>query len=74
MAMKPGKQRALDKSTLLCELINLLEKTKVGTRAKAEHPFLVCRGGGSAMRKCAAEGWSRTRCNPRRRAHCKIHG
>ncbi|MFO0113137.1 MAG: IS5 family transposase [Sphingomonadaceae bacterium] len=43
VAMKPGKQRALDKSTLLCELINLLEKTKAGIRVKAEHPFLVPR-------------------------------
>lgn len=41
VAMKPGKRRALDKSTPLGELINRLEKTKAGIRAKVEHPFRI---------------------------------
>lgn len=41
VAMKPGKRRALDKSTPLGELINRFEQTKAGVRAKVEHPFRV---------------------------------
>lgn len=41
VAMKPGKRRALDKSTAVGELLDKLEKTKAGIRAKVEHPFRV---------------------------------
>jgi len=40
VAMKPGKRRALDKSTPVRELLDKLEKTKASIRAKVEHPFL----------------------------------
>jgi len=39
--MKPGKRRALDKSTPLGELIDQIEKVKASVRAKVEHPFRV---------------------------------
>ena len=41
VAMKPGKRRALDKSTGLGELMDKLEKLKASVRAKVEHPFRV---------------------------------
>ncbi|SPD37715.1 transposase (fragment) (plasmid) [Cupriavidus taiwanensis] len=41
VAMKPGKRRALDKSTPVGKLIDKLEKTKASIRAKVEHPFRV---------------------------------
>ena len=40
-AMKPGKRRALDKSTPVGGLLDKLEKTKASIRAKVEHPFRV---------------------------------
>ena len=40
--MRPGKRKALDKeNNPLDALIDLLEKTKAGIRAKVEHPFRV---------------------------------
>lgn len=39
--MKPGKRRALDKTTAMGDLLNRLEKTKAAIRAKVEHPFRV---------------------------------
>ena len=41
VAMKPGKRRALDKSTPLGEVIDQIEKLKASVRAKVEHPFRV---------------------------------
>ena len=41
VAMKPGKRRALDKTTPMGDLLNRLEKTKAAIRAKVEHPFRV---------------------------------
>ena len=42
VAMRPGKRKALDKeNNPLDALIDLLEKTKAGIRAKVEHPFRV---------------------------------
>ena len=41
VAMKPGKRRALDKSTGLGELMDKIEKLKASVRAKVEHPFRV---------------------------------
>ena len=40
-AMRPGKRRALDKSTPCCELADKIEKIKASIRAKVEHPFRV---------------------------------
>ena len=40
--MRPGKRKALDKeNNPLDALIDLLEKTKAGIRAKVEHPCRV---------------------------------
>ena len=41
VAMKPGKRRALDKSTPLGEVIDQIEKLKASVRARVEHPFRV---------------------------------
>jgi IS5 family transposase len=41
VAMRPGKRRALDKSTELGRLLDQLEKVKAQIRAKVEHPFRV---------------------------------
>jgi IS5 family transposase len=41
VAMRPGKRRALDKSSALGSLIDQLEKVKAQIRAKVEHPFRV---------------------------------
>ena len=41
VAMKPGKRRALDKSTELGQLSEQIEKLKASVRAKVEHPFRV---------------------------------
>ena len=41
VAMKPGKRRALDKSTPLGEISDQIEKLKASVRAKVEHPFRV---------------------------------
>ncbi len=41
VAMRPGKRRALDKSTAADALIDQAEKIKAGIRAKVEHPFRV---------------------------------
>ena len=41
VAMKPGKRRALDKSTPLGEVIDQIEKLKASVRAKVEHAFRV---------------------------------
>jgi IS5 family transposase len=40
-AMRPGKRRALDKSTPCGELADKIEKIKASIRAKVEHPFRV---------------------------------
>ena len=41
MAMRPGKRKALDKSTQMGEIMDKLEQTKARIRAKVEHPFRV---------------------------------
>ena len=41
VAMRPGKRRALDKSTPLGAILHKLEQAKARIRAKAEHPFRV---------------------------------
>lgn len=41
VAMKPGKRRALDKSSRLGQLSEQIEKLKASVRAKDEHPFRV---------------------------------
>jgi IS5 family transposase len=41
VAMRPGKRKALDKSTPMGAIMNKLEKTKASIRAKVEHPFRV---------------------------------
>jgi len=41
VAMKPGKRRALDKSSELGQLSEQIEKLKASVRAKVEHPFRV---------------------------------
>ena len=41
VAMKPGKRRTLDKSTVLGQLREQIEKLKASVRAKVEHPFRV---------------------------------
>ena len=41
VAMRPGKRKALDKSSALGSLIDQLERTKARIRAKVEHPFRV---------------------------------
>ena len=39
VAIRPGKRRALDKSTPLGTILHKLEQAKARIRAKAEHPF-----------------------------------
>ncbi len=41
VAMRPGKRKALDKSTPMGEIMHKLEQTKARIRAKVEHPFRV---------------------------------
>ena len=41
IAMRPGKRRDLDKSRLVDELTEQLERLKASIRAKVEHPFRV---------------------------------
>ena len=41
VAMRPGKRRALDKSTPMGTILEKLEQTKASIRAKVEHPFRV---------------------------------
>ncbi|MHA6897272.1 IS5 family transposase [Ralstonia pseudosolanacearum] len=41
VALRPGKRRALDRSTLVGKLTDELEQVKARIRAKAEHPFRV---------------------------------
>ena len=41
VAMRPGKRKALDKSTPIGAIMDKLEKTKASIRAKVEHPFRV---------------------------------
>ena len=41
VAMRPGLRRALDKDKPVDALIEQLERTKAGIRAKVEHPFRV---------------------------------
>lgn len=41
VAMKPGKRRALDKTTLQGAITERIEKIKASIRAKVEHPFRV---------------------------------
>lgn len=41
VAMRPGKRRALDKSTPMGAILDKLEQTKARVRAKVEHPFRV---------------------------------
>jgi IS5 family transposase len=41
VAMRPGKRKALDKSTSMGAIMDKLEKTKASIRAKVEHPFRV---------------------------------
>ena len=41
VAMRPGKRRALDKTKLVDNLIDQVEKIKASVRAKVEHPFRV---------------------------------
>jgi IS5 family transposase len=39
--MRPGKRKALDKSSVLGHLLDRLEKVKAQIRARVEHPFRV---------------------------------
>ena len=41
IAMRPGKRKLLDKSKLIDNLSDQLERTKASIRAKVEHPFRV---------------------------------
>ena len=41
IAMRPGKRAALDKTTVVGQLTDQLERLKAGIRAKVEHPFRV---------------------------------
>ncbi|NDP65064.1 IS5 family transposase [Polaromonas sp.] len=41
VAMRPGKRKALDKSSEADALLDKAEKLKAGVRAKVEHPFRV---------------------------------
>ena len=41
VAMRPGKRRALDKSTPMGAILDKLEQVKARIRAKVEHPFRV---------------------------------
>ena len=41
IAMRPGKRRALDKSSEIDALVDKIEKLKASVRAKVEHPFRV---------------------------------
>jgi len=41
IAMRPGKRAALDRTTLVGQLTDQLERLKAGIRAKVEHPFRV---------------------------------
>ncbi|WP_425415608.1 IS5 family transposase [Oryzisolibacter propanilivorax] len=41
IAMRPGKRRALDKTKLVDDLTDQLERLKASIRAKVEHPFRV---------------------------------
>ena len=41
VAMRPGKRRALDRSTPIGQLLDELERVKARIRAKVEHPFRV---------------------------------
>jgi len=41
VALRPGKRKALDKSTPMGAIMDKLEKTKASIRAKVEHPFRV---------------------------------
>ena len=41
IAMRPGKRRELDKSTLVDDLTDQLERLKASIRAKLEHPLRV---------------------------------
>jgi|SRR5581483_1306557 len=41
IAMRPGKRRALDKSNLVDQLAEQVERIKASIRAKVEHPFRV---------------------------------
>lgn len=41
IAMRPGKRRALNKDTVLGQLLDECEKLKARIRAKVEHPFRV---------------------------------
>ena len=41
VAMRPGKRAAIDKTTVVGQLTDQLERLKAGIRAKVEHPFRV---------------------------------
>jgi IS5 family transposase len=41
IAMRPGKRRLLDKTRLIDDLTDQLERLKTSIRAKVEHPFQV---------------------------------
>jgi IS5 family transposase len=41
VAMRPGKRKALDKSSPMGAIMDKLEKTMASIRAKVEHPFRV---------------------------------
>ena len=41
VAMRPGKRKALDKSTAMGAILDQLEQAKARIRAKVEHPFRV---------------------------------
>jgi len=41
VAMRPGKRKALDKSTPMGAIMDKLEHVKARIRAKVEHPFRV---------------------------------
>ena len=52
VAMRPGKRRALDKSSPWAGLLDRAEQLKSSVRAKVEHPFRVikCKSGFTKVR------------------------
>lgn len=44
VAMRPGKRRALDKSTPMGAILDKMQQAKARIRAKVKHPFRVIKG------------------------------
>ena len=59
VAMRPGKRRALNKSSPWAGLLDKAEQLKASVRAKVEHPFRVINAS-SASPRCATRAWPKT--------------